>query len=185
MFAKPEEFASLSKSNMEAGLTLAHAAFASAERLAALNLDTARALLEESVANTKAMLAARDIQEVASLQAAFAQPAIDQALAYSRNVYDIATQTKNEVAKVVEARFADAQADAKAMLDQALKSAPAGSDVAIATLKSAISATGTAYDNIAKAAKRVSDMAEANVVAATDATVKAAGATVAKLRKVA
>jgi phasin family protein len=185
MFAKPQDFASLNKSNMEASLTLAHAAFASAERLAALNLNTARALLEESVANTKAMLAAKDVQEIASLQAAFAQPALDHALAYSRNVYEIATQTKGEVAKVVETQFADAQAGATAILDQAIKNAPAGADVAIATLKSAISATSAAYDNIAKAAKQVSDIAEANVVAATDATAKAAGATVAKMRKAA
>jgi phasin family protein len=185
MFTKPEDFANANKSSIEATLNLANTYFASAERYAALNLNTARTLLEESVANTKALLGAKDIQEVVSLQAAFTQPAIDKAVAYSRTVYEIATQTKDELSKVVEAQFAEAQSGATKMLDTAFKNAPAGSDVAIATIKSAISAANSAYDNLAKTTKQVTEMAEANVAAAANATVKAAGATVAKLKKAA
>ena len=185
MFTKPENFATANKSTIEAALTFGNTAFASAERFAALNLNTARTMFEESVANTKAMLGAKDVQEFVSLQAAFAQPAVDHAVAYSRSVYEIATQTKDELSKVVDAQVADAKVGATTMLDKAFKNAPAGSDAVIATIKSAISATNSAYDSIAKTAKQVTDMAEANVAAATDATVKAAGATVAKMKKAA
>jgi phasin family protein len=185
MFTKPEDFASANKSTMEAALTLANTAFASTERFAALNLNTARTVFEESVANTKALLGAKDIQEMVSLQAAFAQPAFDKAMSYSRHVYEIATQTKDEISKVVEAQFADAQTNATTMLDQALKNAPAGSDTAIATLKSAISATNSAYASMTKTAKQMTEMAEANVAAAADATVKATGANIAKIKKAA
>jgi phasin family protein len=185
MFTKPENFANANKASIEAAMTLANTVFASAERFAALNLNTARTMLEESVANTKAMLGAKDMQEIASLQAAFAQPALDKAMSYSRHAYEIAAQTKDELSKVVEAQFADAQATATTMLDQALKNAPAGSDAAITTLKSAISAANSAYDSIAKTAKQMTEMAEANVAAAADATAKATGSTVAKLKKAA
>jgi phasin family protein len=185
MFTKPENFAAANKSSMEAALTLAHTAFASAERFAALNLNTARTMFEESVANTKALLGAKDVQEMVSLQAAFAQPAMDKAMSYSRHAYEIATQTKDELSKVVEAQFSDAQAGAATMLDQALKNAPAGSDAAIATLKSAISATNSAYASITKTAKQMTEMAEANVAAAADATAKATGANIAKIKKAA
>ena len=41
-----EQFASANKANVETLLTIANTAFASAERLAALNLNTARAVLD-------------------------------------------------------------------------------------------------------------------------------------------
>jgi len=53
---------------------------------------------------------------------------------------------------------------------------PAGSDVAVAAVKSAIAAANSAYDSMNKAAKQVAEIAEANVAAATSATVKAVGA---------
>ena len=66
MFSTPEQLAGVNKATVESMLTLANTAFASAERLAALNLNTARTMLEDSVANAKAMLAVKDLQELMS-----------------------------------------------------------------------------------------------------------------------
>jgi phasin family protein len=175
MFATPEQLAGVNKATVESMLTLANTAFASAERLAALNLNTARTMLEDSVANAKAMLAVKDLQELMSLQSAFAQPIVEKAVAYSRSVYEISAQTQEEVSKVFEAQFAEMNKNVAAALDKAAKSAPAGSDVAVAAVKSAIAAANSAYDSMTKAAKQVAEIAEANVAAATTATVKAVG----------
>ncbi len=176
MFATPEQLAGVNKATVESMLTLANTAFASAERLAALNLNTARTMLEDSVANAKAMLAVKDLQELMNLQSAFAQPIVEKAVAYSRSVYEISAQTQEEVSKVFEAQFAEMNKNVAAALDKAAKSAPAGSDVAVAAVKSAIAAANSAYDSMNKAAKQVAEIAEANVAAATNATVKAVGA---------
>ena len=176
-FVTPEQFAAANKTNIETLLTLANTAFASAERLAALNLNTARSLLEDGVANTKALLAAKDAQEAISLQASIAQPNVEKAVAYSRSVYEIAAQTQEELTKVVEAQFNEFNKNVAGLLDKVSKTAPAGSDVAVAAVKSAIAAANSAYDSMNKAAKQVAEIAEANVAAATNATVKAVGAT--------
>ena len=55
MYTNPEQFAGANKANVETMLTVANTAFASAERLAALNLNTARILLEDSVNSAKAL----------------------------------------------------------------------------------------------------------------------------------
>ncbi|MEW5890710.1 MAG: phasin family protein [Pseudomonadota bacterium] len=183
MFATPEQLANANKANVEAMLTLANTAFASAERLAALNLNTARAVLEDSVNNAKALLGAKDVQEIISLQSNFAQPAVEKVVAYSRSVYEITSQTQDEFSKVVEAQFAELNKNLAALLDKAAKSAPAGADVAVAAVKSAIAAANSAYDSINKAAKQVAEIAEANVAAATNATVKAVGAAAASTPK--
>ena len=176
MFATPEQLAGANKANVETMLTLANTAFASAERFAALNLNTARAVLEDSVNNAKALLGAKDLQEVVSLQATLAQPSVEKAVAYSRSVYEISAQTQEEFSKLVEVQFAEVNKNVASTLDKAAKSAPAGSDVAVAAVKSAIAAANSAYDTMNKAAKQVAEIAEANVAAATNAPVKAVGA---------
>jgi phasin family protein len=175
MFTTPEQFAAANKASVDAMLSLANTALASAERFAALNLNTARSMLEDGVANTKAILGAKDPQEAMSVQASLAQPNVEKAVAYSRSLSEITAQSKEEVAKLLEGQFGDFQKQVAGLLDQAAKSAPAGSDVAVAAVKSAIAAATSAFDNMNKAAKQVADIAEANVTAATNATVKAVG----------
>ena len=172
-FVTPEQFAAANKTNIETLLTLANTAFASAERLAALNLNTARSLLEDGVANTKALLAAKDVQELVNLQVSLAQPIVEKAVAYARSVYEISSQSQEEMSKVFEGQVAEMNKGVATALDKAAKSAPAGSDVAVAAVKSAIAAANSAYDSMSKAAKQVAEIAEANVAAATNATVKA------------
>jgi phasin family protein len=174
-FVTPEQFAAANKANVETLLTLANTAFASAERLAALNLNTARALLEDGVANTKALLAVKDVQELVAMQASLAQPIVEKAVAYARSVYEIATQSQEELSKVFESQFSEINKNVATALDKAAKNAPAGSDVAVAAVKQAIAAANSAYDSMTKAAKQVAEIAEANVAAATSATVKAVG----------
>ena len=171
----PEQIAAANKANVESLLTLANTAFASAERLAALNLNTARNLLEDTVANAKALMSAKDVQELMNIQATLAQPSVEKAVAYSRSIYEIASQTQEEMGKIFEAQFAEANKSVTSALDKAVKNAPAGSDVAVAAVKSAIAAANSAYDSMTKAAKQVAEIAEANVAAATSATVKAVG----------
>jgi phasin family protein len=177
MFATTEQFATTGKANVEVLLSLANTAFASAERLAALNLNTARTALEDGVANAKTLLAVKDVQELVNLQSSLAQPAVEKAVAYARSVYEIATQTQEEFSKVMEAQLAELNKAVAAALDKAAKSAPAGSDVAVAAVKSAIAAANSAYDSVSKAAKQVAEIAEANLDAATSATVKAVSPT--------
>ena len=185
MFAKLEELTVDQKATVETSLKLANTVFASTERLAALNLNTARSLLEQTVQNFKTLLGAKDVQSFVTLQAAQAQPALDNALAYSRGIYEIATQTKEEIAKLVEGQIADTNAKVTGLVNKALKNAPAGSETAVATLRTAIDAANSAYDSMNKVAKQVVEIAEANVSAASDATLKAAANVTKMVKKVA
>jgi phasin family protein len=182
-FTTPEQFAVSNKAAVDSLLTLANTALASAERIAALNLNTARSILEDGVANTKALLGAKDVQEAISIQASLTQPNVEKAVAYSRSVYEISAQTQEELSKLVESQYSDFQKQVAGLLDKAAKSAPAGSDVAVAAVKSAIAATNSAFESMNKAAKQVAEITEANVAAATNATVKAVGATSAAAKK--
>jgi hypothetical protein len=92
---------------------------------------------------------------------------MEKAIAYSRSLYEVAAQTNGELAKFVEAQAAEFNKNLVGLLDKVSKSAPAGSDVAVQAVKSALAAANTAYESFNKVAKQTAEIAEANFAAAT------------------
>ena len=175
MIKTPEQFAAANKAGVDALFTVATAQFAAFERLSALNFNTTKAAFEDGVSQAKALLSVKDAQEFVKLTAASAQPSLEKAIAYSRNVYEVATQTQAEVNKLAETQAAEMNKAVVALLDKLTKNAPAGSDVAVAAVKSAMAAANSAYDNFTKVVKQATDMAESNVATVTARVVKEAG----------
>jgi phasin family protein len=168
MYVTPEQIQAANKSNVEAFMAVANAQFAAFEKLASIQASVVKSAFEDSITNTRALLGARDVQEFVSLQNSFAQPAIEKAMAYSKGVYEVATVTNAELSKVAERRVAEWNENFVSLLDKLSKNAPAGSDVAVAAVKSMLAAANSAYDNMNKVAKQATEIAEANVAAATE-----------------
>jgi phasin family protein len=168
MYVTPEQIQAANKANVEAFLSVANAQFAALEKLANLNAQAVRTAFEDSLSNTRALLGAKDVQEFVSLQNALAQPAVEKAIAYSKSLYEVATGANAELTKVAERRVAEWNENFVSLLDKASRNAPAGSDVAVAAVKSMLAAANSAYDNFNKVAKQATEIAEANVNAATE-----------------
>lgn len=167
-----EQFAITHKASLENVEIVANTAFAGIERLASLNLATARSSLEEGAANMKALLSVKDVPSFVALQQSLAQPAVEKAIAYSRGVYEVVSQSANELVRLFEGHASELNKNVSTAIDNALKNAPVGSEVAVTAVKSAMSAANSALDQMNKAAKQVTEMAEANVAAANAATLK-------------
>lgn len=172
MFKTNDQFAAANKTAVNSLMTVANTSLASAERLAALNLNTARAVIEDSASAIGALLAAKDPQALIALQTSLAKPAVERALAYSRSVYEILSQSSNGLTQLVEGQAAEMKKSFSAALDQSLKNAPAGSEAVVTAVKSAMAAADSAFDNMTKAAKQATETMEANVASANAATVK-------------
>ena len=168
-----EQILAAHKANVETLFGLTNKAFEGVEKLIELNLQVAKTALAESADTTKAALSVKDAQELLSLQASLLQPTAEKAAAYSRHLYDIAAATNAEVSKVAEETAADAQKKFMAVVDTAVKNAPAGTENAVALVKSAVAAANNAYETVQKAAKQAADVAEANFQAVTTTAVKA------------
>lgn len=176
MFATPTQFAELNKAQMDAVYALTHTMFDATEKLVDLNLAAAKALLDESAEKVQALYTVKDVQDLFAVTGGIAQPTVEKAVAYSRNLYGIASGASAEITKVLEAQIADGNKKVAEMVDFAAKNAPAGSEPAVSMFKSAVAAANTAYDTFNKAAKQAADFVESNVAAASSATVKAAAA---------
>ena len=171
MYVTPEQIQATTKANVDAMLSLATSQFAALEKFASLNANAVKAAFEDGIANARALAGAKDVQEIVNLQSTFAQPAIEKAIAYSKSVYEVATETSTEFTKSTESRVTEWNENFVALLDKAAKNAPAGSDVAVSAVKQMLAAANSAYDNFNKVAKQATEIAEANVSAATE-TVK-------------
>lgn len=180
MYAIPDQLAAGNKACIDSLMTIAQAALANAERMALLNLNTVRTSLQESASRATAMLEAKDAKELIGTHTGFARPALERLAIYSRSVYEINAGMMGELGKLFEGQYAEMYKQVSSSLEKAAQSAPAGSDVAIAAVKSALSAAGSTYETINKAMKQMAEIADTNLAmkAASDAAPKSRKAAV-------
>ena len=169
-----EQFAAVNKANLDVLFGLTEKSFASVEKLAQLNMAAGKAALNESATHAQALMKVKDVQELLALQTEALQPVGEKVSSYSRHVYDIAVGTQAEFTKAVEAQLADAQKAILNLVDTAAKNAPAGSESAVALLKTAVAASNNAYESVQKVVKQATQAAEANLQAVTQQAVSTA-----------
>ena len=112
----------------------------------------------------------KDVQELMALQAGYLQPLSEKAVAFSRHVYDIASNTSKEFGHTFEEKAAEAQKSVYGLVESISKNAPAGSESAVAMIKSAMTASQTAIESVQKAVKQATEAAEANMQALATTT---------------
>ena len=168
-----EQIVSAHKANVETLFGLSGLAFEGVEKLIELNTQVAKSALTEASQTIQAALSVKDAQELLALQAGLLQPAAEKAASYGRLVYEIAASTQAEVSRVAEATAADAQAKFMAVVDNAVKNAPAGTENAVALVKSAVAAANNAFESVQKAGKQAAEVADANFQALSSSAVRA------------
>ena len=172
-----EQIAASHKANLETLFGLTTKAFEGVEKLVELNLTASKAALAEAAGTTQAMLSVKDAQELLALQASLFQPLAEKTASYSRHLYEIASASGAEFTKAFEVQAADAQKKFMSVVDNAAKNAPAGSETAVAVLKSAVAAGNNALESVQKAVKQATEVAEANFNAVANTAVNAAKTT--------
>jgi len=165
MYQSPEQFMQFGKSSLEAALSLANITLQSTERLVDLQMKTVKDALDESIKSAKALSDVKNVQDLISLQSTTAQPSLEKVVAYSKSVYEVAADTQTQINKVMEDRMAKVSGEIVAAIDKAVKTAPAGSEAAVAAFKSAVTAANTAYDTLSKVSREAADMAMNNASA--------------------
>lgn len=163
MLNNPEQFAQINQEALETMQAVVLKSLEGFEKLADLNMQAVKASLTESNDQVKAVLGAKDAKAFADLATAAGQPAADKFASYSKHVYEIASETGAEIAKLFEKQVAEGNKQFAAAVEAMAKNAPAGSEGVVTFVKSAVTAANTAYDQVNKATKQAVEMAEANL----------------------
>ncbi len=169
-----EQVLASQKANVETLMGLTAKAFEGVEKIVELNLTASKAALAETSEHAKALLSVKDAQELMALQSGLFQPLAEKTAAYSRHLYDIASGAGADFGKTFESQAGEAQKKFMGLVDNAAKNAPAGSETAVAVMKSAVAAANNALESVQKAVKQATDVAQSNFNAVAASAVDAA-----------
>ena len=184
-FFDSEKLQATQKANLELLQQLNSKVLKGFEQLSHLQISTLRSVSEESFANAGKLLAARDPQTFTSVLGTIAQPThqAERVMEYGRQVYDLVSSLQADIAKLGERQAARNTQQVQELVEEIAKNAPAGSESAVAVLKSAVETAGNVLESAQKTAKQAAEIAENGIAAAASAAgqatreaTKAAGA---------
>ena len=161
------------KANLETLFGLTSKAFEGVEKIVELNLTASKAALAEAGDHAKAVLSVKDAQELLALQSGLMQPLAEKTAAYNRHLYDIASGSVSEFSRAFEDQAGENQKKFMGLVDNAAKNAPAGTETAVAVMKSAVAAANNALESVQKAVKQATEVAESNFNTVTATAVNA------------
>ena len=157
----------IGRKSVETAVQATRISMDSAERAINVQIEYAKGAVKQATLNARAAAQAKDVQELLALRARIAENALENLMGYSRSLYEVASTAQSEYSRLAEQRMAAFQQAFAATVEQAAQSAPAGSDVAVAAMKSQLAAATAAFDSFTKAAKHVASFTDAGVTAAS------------------
>jgi phasin family protein len=174
MFPSIEELMKAQADAFKASNTVASTAFDGAKRLLELNVQAARAGMEESNAQLKALMAAKDVKALndmlTDLFTQYSKPDPSKTVAYVKQVYDISSATGGEVTALIEKQVSASQKQLLEAVDTLARSAPSGSEGAVNALRQSVITANAAYEQVNAATRQVLGMIDAHLGGATKAS---------------
>jgi phasin family protein len=166
MYQFAEQLVKLQKANLAAALRLAGIAAESTERLLEVQLKATRSAFSDGVQQARVLAEAKDLNELAQVRNALAQPALDDAASYVKDMCDVAVATQSEISKVIEEQVSQFNRQVVNGLHQIVTVVPTDSEVAVAAVRSAMSVVTSTYDNLSKSARQLAETTHASHEAA-------------------
>jgi len=159
----------MAAASFETAARLTRISMDSAERTISVQLEYAKGALKQATPNARAVSQVKDVQELLSVRARIAENALENIMGYSRSLYEVASEAQSEYSKLAEERMGAFQQAVTETVEQAAKSAPAGSDVAVAAVRSQLAATTAAFDSFTKASRHLASFTDAGLAASKPA----------------
>ena len=173
-----EKFVALNKKQMETTVQVFQIGFNACEMLIKLNLEAARSLLQESMANAQPLTAVRDVAGLSAWTGGQFRAGADKLSGYSRNVYEIGGQASSTLGDLLEQTLLSTNQEVVEWVDEVLKSSSIPQpEATAAAAKAAMANAKTVIEGISKAVRQTAGYADANVRAAAEATAEAVKST--------
>lgn len=170
MFTNPEQFANATKALFEFQLetfnTLTSKTVQGVEQVIALNLSTAKASLEDTLAKGKEISQAADPKAALKVATDTIQPGVAGAAAYNQQLGDIIAEIREEFTRAADAHVAEAKSNLSALIYDVTKNVRPGSENAVQIVKTAIDNAFSGYEQVTKATKQAVQAVEAEIAKA-------------------
>jgi phasin family protein len=167
-----EQILAANKNAVAEAQNIAATAFAGFEKLVALNMATTKSALFENNSDMLSTFSMKNPADMFTTPTALVTPMAEQAVAYGRSVYAIASETSAELSMVAEEKAAEAQKAFHSAVENMAKNAPAGSETLVSVIKTAVTAGQNAIDSAKSSAKKAMQVAEQQATTMTDTAFK-------------
>lgn len=173
-----EQLAAAAKEHFESQFqllnTLTGKAFEGMEKVIELNMTATRTTIDNATSAARAVGTAADPQAALSAAGAQVQPNAAQALEYNRHLAQIGEEIYAEFSKAADAQVAASRDKVQALIAEAEKNAPPGSEDAIAAMKSLLGNADASYDQIVRSARQAVEVLRDNLAASGERFAQAA-----------
>lgn len=110
-------------------------AHAGLEKLLRLNMSVCREILDESVGHVRALMAAKDVNELLNLQVGQLQALTVKSAVYGKHLFSLVSRTGVEFAQGLKVELTESRKVFSEVMDNVIENAPLGAESSIAALK--------------------------------------------------
>jgi len=169
-----KDMAAWNQAAVEAAMSYARTSLATAEQLLKLNLEAARAALEQNSKAARELLAADDPAQLMALRGKLAQTSVQHAATYASSVYEVVAGTQAQLAQMFEQSVARVSQDIAESAERMGRTAPGG-ELSVAAIKSTLNATAAVMDSLNQATRQFAQLSEAAMKTAAEQMVRSTG----------
>jgi len=166
-----EQFSEFQAKNMDAAMKLAQLSIENSQRIMELQINTARSLFEEGVANSKALATASDPREAMALRTQFAQTSTEKMLTCARQIAEITSNTQSEVGRMVTQQLSTGSKDMVEAFQKVFKGMPIADSGALGAMQTAMDTARAAFDQVTRASQEAFSTLSSMAQRAGDAAV--------------
>lgn len=173
MSSAQQPFFAANKANIEQVVAIQNRLFAGFEQLVDANMQAMKTSLADFTAQVNKASEVGDIEQANQLAVGVVKPSSEQAFQYSKEVFEIFASMQRDLGQMTEANVTQHQQQLNQFIEQAQKTAPAGSESFFALLKSGVQNMSNATESAVKVSRQFADVAESNLSAARTAAANA------------
>ncbi|GAB4058543.1 phasin family protein [Uliginosibacterium sediminicola] len=143
--------AALQKKNLESAMKLAQLSIENSQRILQLQMQTAKDLFEDGVANVQSLTQIKTPNEAMELRARYAQQAAEKMFSTSRTIAEITAELQHEMSKLVSEQLTSGSQEMIEAMQGFLKGMPLNSHAAAEAMQSTFEAARKTLEQVAKA----------------------------------
>ena len=166
---KHDPFSELQKKNLDAAMHLTQISMENTQKVVELQVDTAKAIFEDTISAMRAMTEAKDGRAAMEIRNKVAQSATERIMSCGRKIADITANTQNEVGRIVSEQFTSGSADMVDGIQRMMQGMPLPGTETMNTVQSAMDSARGAVEQMTKASQEAFS-------SLTNITTRAAGA---------
>ncbi len=144
------------------------------EKIAQLNVDAARAHLEDHDGHVQTLFSAKDLKSLAKLNEEVLQKIAEKTTSYNQDLFKLATGLGNEFGELVQEQMKSAQQEFFSAIEATMNSLPENAAPVKDAIKSAMVQAADAMNSVQKVVKQAQDTGSAQLTNLVESASKSA-----------